>query len=149
MISKLINPSKTDDVLFLAGAVLNIMNDPDYGGNHKAILPQLFTTMGIEGTINLIKFFGGEKVEIPSHEDMYKSFMVLVCYYKRQVEGKSWEEIKDEVGIELSPHALGKIITKIDKTFKHDAKELRDMGIEDLLKQLGKNGKQREEQPAE
>ena len=114
MIQKLINPSKTDDVLFLSGVVLNILNEKVEGdGKSQNMLPELFSTMGLTGTINLIKYFGGEKIKIPSHEEMYQSFLILVCYYKRRVEHKSWDVIKEEVGPDVKPHTLGKII----KTF--------------------------------
>ena len=154
MIHKLINPSKTDDVLFLAGVVLNIMNEenglkPLPRGNKRekeykeSILPELFLTLGLEGTINLIKFFDGQTITVPSHAQMYNSFLVLVCYYKKKIEDKSWDEIRDEVGVDISPHALGKIIKCLDDRITIEVEELKKLGIEDLLKDNKPNGKEK------
>ena len=77
MIQKLINRSKNEDILFLSGIILNIMNEKEERED-KNILPELFTTLGLETTINLIKYFGGETIKIPSHQEMYNSFLVLI-----------------------------------------------------------------------
>lgn len=140
MLNKLINPSKTDDVLFLSGIVLNILNEQEGGEEEEGvdtnpILPELFSTLGLEGTISLIKYFGGANLKIPSHEEMYNSFLVLLCYYKKRIEDKSWEEIKEEIKVPVSAHSLGKIIKAIDDRVTIEMHELQAMGFEEFLKE--------------
>ena len=139
MLNKLINTSKTDDVLFLSGIILNILNEQEAAEDDDVkkeppILPELFSTLGLDSTINLIKFFGGSHLKIPSHEEMYNSFLILLCYYKKKVEGKTWDEVKEEIGVPVSAHSLGKIIKSIDERITVEMSELEALGIEDLLR---------------
>jgi len=136
MIQKLINPSKTSDMLFLTGVVLNIMNERVYADEEKSLLPELFSVFGLETTVNLVKYFGGESLSIPSHEEMEKSFLVLVCYYKKKVEDKDWDTIREEVGIDINPHALGKLVQSIDSRIKLEVEDMKEMGIDKVMQNL-------------
>jgi hypothetical protein len=133
MIEKLIDRTKSNDLLFLSGIILNIMNDDQRFNGNRNILPELFATLGIESAVNLIKYFGGEDINIPTHNEMYSSFLVIICYYKKKVENKSWEEIRNEIGIDIKPQSLGKIIEKIDKRITLEVEDLRAYGIDDYL----------------
>jgi len=139
MINKLIVPSKSEDMLFLSGLIMNIMNAEEYGKSYP-VLPELLMTMGIENTINLIKYFGGQEIKIPDHEEMYKTFLVIVCFYKKKIEEKSWDEIKQEVNIDISSHSLGKILKSIEDKIKLDFDDLKNLGIEEFIKGM-ENGK--------
>lgn len=142
MIEKLIDKTKSDDLLFLSGIIINIMNVEGRLGKEHSILPELFSTMGIDNTINLIKYFGGETIDIPSREEMYQAFLLIICYYKKKIENKSWDEIKKEINIDISPHTLGKIIENIDKKINIDLKELREYGIEKYMDDFKKGESQ-------
>jgi len=142
LISRLIDKSKSSDLLFLSGIIINYMNvEKRIGKETYSILPELFSTMGIENTINLIKYFGGEKIEIPSHEEMYQSFLVIICYYKKKIEGKDWNQIREELAIDISPHTLGKIIEKIDNDISLQVEDLKEYGIEEYISTLRKKVK--------
>lgn len=138
MIQKLINPSKTEDLLFLSGIILSILSEGS-SSKKENILPEMFMTLGLEGTINLIKYFGGQEIKIPSHEEMFRSFLIILCYYKRKLENKDWSEIKEEVGLDISPHALGKIIEIIDSRIILELEDLKTMGFEELFAERIKN----------
>jgi len=116
------------------------MNSEEYGAKDP-VLPELLMTMGIENTINLIKYFGGQTVRIPSHEEMYKSFLVIVCFYKKEIEGKSWTDIKKEVKVDINSHALGKIVKSIGDRIKIDMEDLKAMGIDKFMEGLENHGK--------
>lgn len=140
MIDKLIDKTKTDDLLFLSGIIINYMNEKNkLGKNVHSVLPELFSTMGVDNTINLIKYFGGETINIPSHEEMYQAFLIIICYYKKKIEGKDWSQIKEDIKIDISPHTLGKIIEKIDENINMQLKELRAFGIEEYIEKLKKS----------
>jgi len=139
MISKLIDQSKTEDLLFLSGIILNYLNTENSDNKKKySILPELFSTLGIDTTINLIKYFGGESIKIPSHEEMVQSFLIIICYYKKKIENKDWLQIKEEINMDISPHTLGKIIERIDEKLKIDINDLNSFGIEDYIKKISK-----------
>jgi hypothetical protein len=136
MLEKLIDKSKSEDMLFLSGIIMNILNEGTKLQKEQTVLPELFSTLGIDTTINLIKYFGGETITIPSREEMYNSFLIIVCYYKKKIENKSWSEIKEEVGLDMAPHNIGKIIENIDARIKIEMNELKDMGLDKYLSTL-------------
>ncbi len=138
MIDKLIDKTKSEDLLFLSAVIINIMNETNKLEKECNILPELFTTLGVDTTINMIKYFGGETIRIPSHEDMYQSFLIIICYYKKKVEGKSWDEIKKEINIDISPHTLGKIIELIDGRINTSIEDLKRYGIKDYIEKFEK-----------
>jgi len=137
MIHKLIDKTKTSDLLFLSGVVLNYMNtNKDSGDLRSSILPELFSSLGVDTTINLIKYFGGETIAIPSHQEMTESFLVIICYYKKKVEDKDWAQIKEEVGIDINPHHLGKIIERMDADINLKLQDLRESGVADYMEKF-------------
>ena len=135
MIAKLIDKAKSSDLLFLSGIIINLLNNHNRM-NKQPVLPELFSTLGLENTINLIKYFGGETLKIPSHEEMELSFLIILCYYKRKLENKDWDVIKKELNIDISPHTLGKIIQWIDTRISIDLLELRECGVEKAITKI-------------
>jgi len=136
MIEKLIDKTKGSDLLYLSGVIINIMNSESKLGGTYPILPELFSTLGIDTTINMIKYFGGETITLPTHAEMYEAFLVIVCYYKKKVEGKDWDVIKKEVDIKINPHILGKLIENIDKKISLEIDDLKDMGLDKYVNQI-------------
>lgn len=146
MIEKLIDKTKSEDLLLLSGIIINLMKTDNKLGSHNYdILPELFTTMGIDNTINLIKYFGGETITIPSHEEMYTAFLIIICYYRKNVQGVSWEAIQEELKIDVSPHMLGKIISYIDERISLSIDDIKKFGIEKYIDQIKSLNKKKEE----
>jgi hypothetical protein len=138
MLEKLIDKTKDQDLLFLSAIIINIMHQGEKMEKKNSVLPELFSTMGVDNTINLIKYFGGETIKIPTHEEMYTSFLMIVCYYKKKIENKSWEDIQTDLNLDISPHTLGKIIGNIDKKLKLEIADLEPFGIDKYLGVLSK-----------
>lgn len=136
MIERLINRSSKADVLFLTGVVLSVMHENAYADKEPSVLPELMNTLGLEQTITLIKYFGGEQIRIPSHEEMHKSFLLLQCYYMKRVQDKSWEQIKAETKSDVNPHTLGKMIQMIDDRINIEIEELKGLGLEQEIAKL-------------
>ena len=67
---------------------------------------------------------------------MYQAFLIIICYYKKKVEEKSWDDIKKELNIEISPHTLGKIIELIDGKINTSLEDLRSFGIKDYIEKM-------------
>jgi len=136
MIEKLIDKAKTSDLLFLTAIVINTMNSESRLGKVYPVLPELFATIGVDTTVNLIKYFGGETITLPTHAEMYESILVIICYYKKKVEGKDWDQIRKEVNIQINPHTLGKLIENIDKRINLEIDDLKEMGLDKFVSQI-------------
>jgi hypothetical protein len=162
VINKLINTTTSEDLLFLSAVIINILRKENHElirdvktGKSKqvsikslvkecSVLPEMFSTLGIHNTFNLIKYFGGETITVPSHTEMYESFLWIVCYYKHKIEGKNWDQIKEELpGLDISSHQHGKIIKKISDIIDNSFEDIKSMGIQSYLEKLTgvKNGK--------
>jgi hypothetical protein len=136
MINKLIDKTKSEDLLFLSAVIINILNEAEKLKKECSILPELFTTLGVDTTINMIKYFGGETIRVPSHEEMHRAFLVIVCYYKKKIEDKSWDDIKKELSIDISPHTLGKLIELIDGRITTSLEDLKNYGIKEYIEKM-------------
>lgn len=135
MLEKIIDKTKNEDLLFLTAIIINIMNDKR--GSHSEVLPELMSTVGLDTTITLIKYFGGSTIHIPTHEDMHMSILLVVAYYLRKFENKDWDEIKDELNIDsISPHTLGRLVGSIDKRLNLEMEDIKRYGVDEYFEFL-------------
>jgi len=57
-------------------------------------LIELQNYLGLEKFVELINFSGGKTLVIPTKEDFKETILLALCYYYRNSENKTWEEIK-------------------------------------------------------
>jgi hypothetical protein len=50
--------------------------------------------LGIEKFMDFMNTFQGKKIIMPSKEDFKDTLVISLCYYYRDVEKKSWEDVK-------------------------------------------------------
>ena len=95
------------------------------------ILMELFSTFGSIQFAKLISICKGKVIAFPTEEEFESSIVTTLCYYYKEVEGLSWEQIREK----LSDPKLNTIKYGIR------VRQLRGFIDSQLLKQLKKKRK--------
>lgn len=65
----------------------------------ELVFTEMYNLLGLEGFSNLISLMDGRTVVFPSKEEFKDTLMIVLAYYYRNLEQKSWEEIKNLLGL--------------------------------------------------
>lgn len=64
------------------------------------ILLNLLNELGPQEFIKLISIIKGKTIIFPTEEELKDSILTTLCYYYKEIEGKTWEDIKKLVNME-------------------------------------------------
>lgn len=77
-----------EDLYSVATALLYTLKDtPQY-----STMSELFYILDYPNFLKMIKYFGGQEIRIPSHEEINEMLVVLLLYQYRKVEELPWDE---------------------------------------------------------
>lgn len=62
-----------------------------------SILLELFTLLGSVQFAKMISIIKGRSLSFPSEEEYQDSIITTLCYYYKEVQNMSWDEIKDKL----------------------------------------------------
>lgn len=66
----------------------------------QLFLVELYNYLGSpEKFIDFMDHFAGRKVSIPTKDDFKDTLLISMCYYYREVEKKSWDEVRGLLNI--------------------------------------------------
>lgn len=65
----------------------------------ELVFTELYNMLGLEGFTNLISLIDGRTITFPSKEEFREMVMIVLTYYYRNMEGKSWDDIKSILGL--------------------------------------------------
>ena len=91
---------------------------------------------------DLISYYDGDVIKMPSKEDYKKAYIVSICYYLKEIKKWNWEQIKaffpSNSNYEdlLSPISIGKKINKIKEELGYDIIKLLKSMDEKNLKEM-------------
>lgn len=74
------------------------------------LLPELFSTIGIESFLLLCKYAGGETITVPTLEELSESIMALQWFYDVYITNKKEES--------FIPDRLVKLVSTIREVFE-------------------------------
>lgn len=66
----------------------------------ELVYTEIYNLLGLENFSNLISLMDGRTVTFPNKEDFKDTLLMVLAYYYRTLENKSWEEIKDLLGMQ-------------------------------------------------
>lgn len=61
-------------------------------------LVEVYNLLGLEKFTELLALLDGKTITFPNKEDFKDTVQLAVCYYYKNIEQKSWEEIKTILG---------------------------------------------------
>lgn len=86
---------KREDVFSVATALLYSLKD----SSKYSTISELFYILDYDNFINLIKYFGGQEIRIPSSEEVAGTLKILLLYQYNKVENLEWSESLKKSGI--------------------------------------------------
>lgn len=68
--------------------------------SNELVFSELYNLLGLDGFTNLVSLMDGRTVTFPSRDEFQEALLVVLAYYYRTLEGKSWDSIKDILGLQ-------------------------------------------------
>ncbi len=87
------------DVFALQQALLIERAIPVEKDNYKSVL-ELYSIIGLEAFTRLVSCMKGKTITIPTDGDLKESILTVLCYYYREIEKKSWDDIREITGLQ-------------------------------------------------
>ncbi len=95
-------------------------------------LVEVYDLVGFDRFVDLISIFNGLTIQFPSKEEFKETIQLAISYYYRTVEGKSWTEIKDLMGVEDLPTIrFGIHINQFQTFLEYVAQRIRSRQLKD------------------
>lgn len=86
--SEIVSALKEQDIYaIICGLIYELKNVPEY-----STLSELCYMCDRESLINIIKYFGGRTIKIPSKEEFSESIKILLLYQYYIVEKRPWKD---------------------------------------------------------
>lgn len=94
----------------------------------ELVFTEMYNLLGLEGFSNLISLMDGRTVVFPSKEEFKDTLMVVLAYYYRNLEQKSWEEIKNLLGLpDINSVRLGIQSSQFEKFLQKMIKRIQPL----------------------
>jgi hypothetical protein len=85
---------KLQNLLSLEKVVAGVpRDDPD----QWRVLMELFSTFGSVQFARIISIMKGKTVTFPTEEEYQDSIITVLCYYYKEIEGFTWDKIKEKL----------------------------------------------------
>ena len=95
-----------------------------YQNSNNTDLVELYHLLDLEGFVKVITLYEDRTVEFPSKDEIKESIILSLCFYYREIENKSWNEIRDTLLFEISSHSYASKIKNLNKFIKKKMKEI-------------------------
>lgn len=89
----------------------------------KSVL-SLFKLTDIDTFTKTLLLFEGRTITFPSREEIEELFVLATCYYYREVEDMTWEDIKAFLPFEIKSTTYGLKINNLSAILKKKMEEL-------------------------
>lgn len=86
---------KLQQIFSLERINLQVPQDPEKSS--WSILLEIYTLLGKEKFAELIQIIDGNVLAFPTSEEYQDSLVTSLCYYYRELEGLTWDQIRDRL----------------------------------------------------
>jgi hypothetical protein len=85
--------TKTSKTLVHDIIKLHLFKNADKDDDQLALV-DLYNYLGTDKFIEFMGEFQGSKINVPTKDDFKDTLIISLCYYYREIEGRSWDEVK-------------------------------------------------------
>lgn len=89
--------NQTDVYAVVCETLYALKNNPNY-----SVMSELAYLLDQKSFTNLVKYFGGTTIEIPTVDDFKKTIRVILLYQYFNIENMSWKDALIKAGYERS-----------------------------------------------
>lgn len=80
------------------------------------VLVELYNLLGVEKFMDVMELLGGKTIKFPNKSDFKETIQIALCYYYRQFNNYSWDQIKTLIqDDDLSSVKLGVRVQQLQK----------------------------------
>ena len=83
-----------------------------------------YKLLGIENFIKLIHLFDGRTVRFPTSTELKDVIILSLCFYYREIEGLTWEEIHDRIPFKFSSLTVSYKIKSLNSAIRAELVEI-------------------------
>lgn len=139
--SLLKNIQDMGDLYFVAQLILSKLEPSD----KNRMIAELSYLLDTQSFINLLWYFEGETIRIPTRAELKEVLQMMMIYYHHQVLGKTWKDSLMDVGIPYDSHYYGRMWNRYQRFLKTLSsaelpKKLRRPDMDDKLKGAESDG---------
>lgn len=88
-------------------------------------LSTLYKEVGKEKFSEIIDSLGGQTIHLPNREEYKDVTLVALCYYLKEIKGRSWKEIHDIIPFDnINSVKYGKWIARLSRDIKSQISEV-------------------------
>ena len=80
----------------------------------------IYKLLGVEGFVRLIHMLDGKTVRFPEAVELKDAIILAFCFYYREIEGLTWEEVKDKVPFRFSSHTISSKIRSLNTAIRSE-----------------------------
>lgn len=102
----------------------DIVNLVLYYNSHDRTLIEVYEMLDKEQFVRLIQILDGRTFKAPTKKEIEEALATAVFYYEKEVKGKDWKEIQDELDFEISPRKYGIRIRNLDNFVEQKIQEM-------------------------
>jgi len=84
----------------------------------------VYKLLGVEDFVRLIHLLDGRTVRFPTSTELKKAIILALCFYYREIEGLSWEEVHDRIPFKFSSLTVSYRIKSLNSAMRSELKEI-------------------------
>jgi hypothetical protein len=83
-----------------------------------------YKLFGVENFVRLIHLFDGRTVRFPTSTELKDAIILSLCFYYREVEGLTWEEVHDRIPFNFSSLTISHKIKSLNAALRSEIVEI-------------------------
>lgn len=108
--------NEVNDLYYLSLLILDKLSESR--GKYR-VLSELAYLLDMDSFLNLVYYFGGQTIWIPSIEDMQSTLQLISIYRNYDILGKSWHKSLRDAGVPTDPSSSRSYKSKMIAFRKH------------------------------
>jgi hypothetical protein len=94
---------------------------------------EVYKLLGVEDFVRLIHIFDGRTIRFPTSAELKEAVILSLCFYYREVEGLTWEEVHDKIPFKFSSLTVSYKLKSLNAAIRAELTEIfkdqrRNMG---------------------
>ena len=79
-----------------------------------------YKLLGVESFVKLIHLFDGRTIRFPTGTELKDAIILSLCFYYREIEGLTWEEVHDRIPFKFSSLTISYKIKSLNSAIKKE-----------------------------
>jgi hypothetical protein len=84
----------------------------------------VYKLLGVENFVRIIHLFDGRTVRFPTSTELKDAIILSLCFYYKEIEGLTWEEIHDRIPFKFSSLTVSYKIKSLNAAIRAELIEL-------------------------